>query len=295
MKALQTLFLLVVIAGASYGVWTYGKPLLYPCSEPLTYSVRVYDPRFGLSEAEFADALEDAAELLNEAAGRSVLAASDDGALAIELVYSQEQQTAELGEDIDSQQASYEAKRSAVEQMRARYLQEERAYEAQSARYEKRAQAYGASVSYWNERGGAPEQEYAKLQEERRSLEREEAELAEGAQNINALADELNAQVEELNALAKKLNAKVSAYNQQAGEAFDQGRYVQDSQGRRIEIFEFTDGTELRRVLVHEFGHALGMDHVENPQSIMYAFNIGTELSLTPEDIAELRSSCRLE
>ncbi len=295
MRVIHIIVLGGIVAASGVGIWVYGKPLMYPCSEPITYSVTSFDPRFGITEAEFADALADAASLLNEAAGKELVIAAADGDISVELVYGEEQQAAQLGERIDGEQAAYDAKRDEVEALRSVYVREERAYDAAEASFERKATAYEAEVEYWNARGGAPAGEYEQLQRKGRELEREQQQLAADADRVNALAEEINTQVEELNALARVLNAKVSVYNKQAGEEFDQGRYISDAQGERILIYEFTNGTELRRVLAHEFGHALGMDHVENPESILYSFNIGTELELTSEDVSELRSVCRLE
>jgi hypothetical protein len=71
-----------------------------------------------------------------------------------------------------------------------------------------------------------------------------------------------------------------------------EGRYVSDQEGTRIYVYGFKNKTELMRVLTHEFGHALGLDHVAIPDSIMYASIAGTNLALTPEDKAELARAC---
>ena len=52
------------------------------------------------------------------------------------------------------------------------------------------------------------------------------------------------------------------------------------------------DGTAPARVLVHELGHALGIGHVENPDSIMYSYSIGETLTLSEEDLAALKEVC---
>ncbi|MEX2007834.1 MAG: matrixin family metalloprotease, partial [Candidatus Levyibacteriota bacterium] len=49
---------------------------------------------------------------------------------------------------------------------------------------------------------------------------------------------------------------------------------------------------ELIHTLTHEFGHALGMQHVSSPQSIMYPYTTSF-LTLAPEDLEQLAYVCR--
>ena len=71
---------------------------------------------------------------------------------------------------------------------------------------------------------------------------------------------------------------------------FDAG----NTDGTEINIYSYDGLPELHTLLVHEFGHVLGIDHVDDQYSVMYYLlnedNRGGEL--TDVDIAALGSSC---
>src|SRR5690606_36602606 len=105
----------------------------------------------------------------------------------------------------------------------------------------------------------------------------------------------LNAKAAEINRRAQDLHLDVNAYNGKFGAAreFDQGNYT----GNDINIFQFSGLEDLRLVVAHEFGHALGVDHLDNPESVMHYLmneqNV-TELQATADDLAAVRQSCNL-
>lgn len=270
------------------------NPFLETCAQPITYAITGYDARFGLSEEEFAAAVTEAAALWNESAGRTVLALDENPDVTVHLLYDERQRAVELGERIGGEQDEYEQMKEGVDTLSDRFLRERTAYESGVRTYERDVREYEQEVEMWNARGGAPPAAYEELEREKERLERRRISLGKEVEELNALADIIQTRVEELNALADQTNRKVSTYNKTLGHDFDQGNYVEDDAGKRITIFTFEDDMELQRVLAHEFGHALGIGHVEDAGAIMYSYNIGNTLELGEADVAALRSICEL-
>lgn len=296
LPAAQWAATLVFLGVAGYVLFVQAAPFFSPpCSTPLTYTVGEIDPRFGIHESALRDDLAAAAAVWNEAAGTSVLAYAEEGTIPVHLVYSEEQRAAELGKTIDNEQKAYDAQKDALTDMKRTFTSMKHSYERAQASYEKKRNAYESDVAYWNAQGGAPSSTYQELQLTARELEQERQELNTAADQVNAYSAAINSEVTKLNELARKINTKVNVYNESAGEDFDQGNYQSDRDGKRITIYEYTDRADLERVLAHEFGHALGIGHVENPESIMYSFNLGEGLTLSAEDTAALRQACRLD
>jgi predicted Zn-dependent protease len=78
------------------------------------------------------------------------------------------------------------------------------------------------------------------------------------------------------------------------GTQFEEGVYISDKEGKRINIYQFDNNIDLVRVLAHELGHSLRLQHNANTNSIMNPLNQGQDLSLSPEDLQELKTACGL-
>ena len=132
-------------------------------------------------------------------------------------------------------------------------------------------------------------------------LNREALELNNMTKELNILLEERNAKAAEYNKIAEDYNKK---YNQ--GLEFNQAEYISGktrlltlgrSNGGRVNVYQFGNKKDLILALSHEFGHALGMGHVENPKSIMYyitGINAETTPAPSSEDLAELKRVCKM-
>jgi len=132
-------------------------------------------------------------------------------------------------------------------------------------------------------------EQQATLEAERESLE---ALQAQCVANRAFCSGSLAGAVSSYNADVASFNAKVEQYNQTSGRTFEQGQYIRDKAGERINVFEFIGTDQLERVLAHEFGHALGLEHNSDPKAIMYEKNESGSLTPTQADLTSLRALC---
>jgi hypothetical protein len=264
MEYLRRAVAVVALLGAGWFVY-HKYEVTRPCATTITYSVGVFDSRFNISRTDYTNDLKAAAELWNKAAGKTVLTYVASGGMPVNLVYDTRQQHANFGQAISSGEATYAAEKANLD--------------AAEAKYEADRAAYDAKVSYWNARGGAPAAEYTALTQMRAALASEQAAL--------------EVEIKAFNAEVSAHNKDVAAYNASAGQ-IEEGEF--DSRGAKafINLYEFTNETQLERLAAHEFGHALGLDHVAGKSSIMYAYNAASNLALSSEDLAAFKALCNL-
>ncbi|MBI2410099.1 matrixin family metalloprotease [Candidatus Kaiserbacteria bacterium] len=271
MKDASRWLILLVALVLSTGVIYYEYQNTRPCRHPVGFALGAIDKRFEISNAALVENARASAAIWNDAAGKTVLAYEPQASLKINLIYDEREATAKLGSQIAREQEEIDAARAALDTLRARY-------EIEQAAYVREVAAVNARLPVGKAGGGAKKQEAAALKAKQAAL--------------SALSDTINAKVAEYNARVRVINAKVAEYNQFAGQTFREGEYVSDARGVRINIFEFIGATQLKRVLAHEFGHAIGLGHNEDANAIMYAENESGNLVPTAADLSALRALC---
>lgn len=270
-----------------------------PCTKPITFSVGTIDSKFNISQENLLSLINEAEKVWEIPMGKELFRHDQNSQFKINLIYDERQQETQEAKRMESQlnnlELSYDKANKEYTSLSEASKKELNDYNNAVADYEKKLDKYNREVNSWNQKGGAPENEYEKLKEEKKDLEKTYNDLEKQRKKVNALINETNSLAQKSSQLAKNYNSNLNTYKNRFGESreFDKGIY----DGKSINIYQFKDSSDLRLVLAHEMGHALGIDHLSQPQSIMY-YMMGEQdldsLKASDEDVSVLKGICSL-
>jgi hypothetical protein len=251
-----------------------------PCGIPVHYVLGEVDPRFGFDRFTVTAALVEAANLWQSTTGQLLFIESDHPlAMTVELRFDERQAAANTRRSL----------RGGLERDRRQLAEEE------------------AALVHWNDRIADSRQAHDRAGEDLtlrvRTHEAEVVELERAGESLNADIAAYNRRAADLRQRSEEFLSRVARYNETAADGpVESGRYSYDrAQGRRIEVYRAESYDELVWVLAHELGHALAIDHVDDPGAIMNAMlHDGGELqpgrarpvALSAADLDALQAVC---
>lgn len=243
------------------------------CDRQVTYMVGKIDSDFKVSEGEFRKVIFKAVSLWNDALDKPVFLYDPSADLRVHLLYDERQ----------FQRTALEILEGKIENQKQDIEPEIVQYESDVLKFRERADALNDRIEYWNSQGGAPPEEYDQLMTGQNDLRAE-------AQRLNDQARLLNITTESYNSQIVKLYQTVEQYNEIVEQKPEEGIYRPST--NEIELYYNSNRDELIHNLAHEFGHVIGLDHIDDPKAIMYKYS-SRETGLTENDLAALQKLCR--
>ncbi len=243
------------------------------CDKPIHYRIDTVDFEFELSKDQFAADILDATKIWGKIIGKDLFVYDPKGDLSINLIFDERQ-------SLTNQIHELESRVKTDKQILNPKVDE---YKQLSASFTQKLASFKKEVEDWNSQGGASEDVYKRLTTEQKDLQDQSDQLNMMAKGLNMDAIDVNKQVIQLNQTIKTFNNNLT---QKPEEGIFKGPE------NKIEIYFNTSKQGLIHTLAHELGHSIGLEHVNNPHSIMY-FKTNKITTPSSDDITALQTICR--
>lgn len=297
MKLLSWLFAIGLLGFAGYLFF----PVAFPCAQPVRFSIGDIDPRFGISREEFTRIATAASELWETESGKDLFELVPSGGVVVSALYDERQEAKgrlnDIHKEITEDKKSLDEFNAEIDAMKKVYDEDKREYDRLVASYERSVAAYEAKVDAINERGGGTREEIEASEKERQKLNDQVIDLQERASILKKENEQINAFIATSNQVVEDHNEKVGEYKDVGsvlGEEFHEGMYTSSGLSKKIEVFVFDDAQSLKGLLAHELGHALGLDHTQDKDSVMYYLHLSPTPTLTQADLTALEDRCEV-
>ena len=269
---------------------------------PLHWHLGSVDPRFNVTRGEVRQAIEQATQIWESAAGKELFREDDTSGFPVDLIFDERQ--AQMNEE-DAAKKSIKAIETTLTASKDQELSAKSSYEEAKQRldseegaFDGRLKIYDQRVDYWNTNGGAPPDAMQQLGSEKEDLTAEKARIQQADRDLDVMRTEVNHAVESYNQLVTGYHQSVVDFNRKFGTAATRiiGEcHLINEEPKDVTIYAFEDQIHLTMVIAHELGHALGVQHVKGDGSLMSAVESGkkgpSDLRLSESDLVALRAA----
>ncbi|WDZ51213.1 matrixin family metalloprotease [Acinetobacter vivianii] len=242
----------------------------YSTEHPLHYRIADLDPRLNITQQQMIELSQQAAAIWAKDTGQNYFVYDPEASFVIHLVFDQRQvrsmKRSENLNQLEQEQQHWLDQNQQLQHLKQSVARSETQLELQKIDYQNNQQKYQQAVQ--NLKAATKNQrQIARLEQQQHTLQQQSVDLEAKIAEHNQLVQQFNRQTEQSKKLHQQLTESVAAFNQTfKPQILHKGQF----HGQQIFIYEFSSMDDLRLTLAHEFGHALGLKHTQDPKSLMY-------------------------
>ncbi len=270
-------------------------------TSPVAWRVGTIDHRFKIDATEAKEACVKATKLWEKAAGHDLFFFDAENGIPVDFVYDDRQKKVDSMVEALARLVSLRAQ---LKPLARRLDRSEKEYQRRvkevkkfDAMHEEDVGTFNRTVQSWNESGSRiPEDVVDRLEETKAKLKDDDSLLTSAYRELEQLRQGVNRTVNVHNAKLREIEEARGAFASVSGgdgtdivaECFREG-----SNATHISVYAFIDEEELAVTLAHEFGHSLGIEHVDSKDALMAAVSSDKgrfRLKLTQPDIDALNA-----
>jgi len=254
------------------------------CQSPLGWRLGKLDPAFNLTEAQAITLISTAADMWNHATGKELLHHDPAQGFIIDFKFDARQQQLLKQRLLQRNLARYDdAIQPGLQNLPEKFAE----LDTKIAEFNQQKSQLQQQINQFQPNAHNAEAQRRQLEQQQQSLVKEADWLEQQRQQLMRDQDYLNETIRQRNELVQSSDLPTTS------APFEVGLMTIKQQQRQMTLFAFSSETDLIATIAHEFGHAFGIEHTQQPDSIMFHQLTPLQQQLTTADVQAWQTTCQ--